>query len=104
MLDIYRTSEHHVLMEERVFNIREPDLLSGRQAVELLPGITYTTLMRWAREGRVPSTQYVDGGKRLFLRSDIEALKAPKTTSAPSVASAPSTERLELPGQDQFPL
>lgn len=86
-------------MDERIANVRESDLIGGRQAVELLPGITYTTLMRWAREGRVPSTQYVEGGKRLFRRSDIEALKAPRAASAPSVSSVSGVEGVELPGQ-----
>jgi len=87
MLDIHEKHEHAALMNERMTNVREPGLLSGRQAVKLLPGITYTTLMRWAREDRVPSIQYVDGGKRLFRRSDIEALKARKASSVPGVES-----------------
>lgn len=78
-----------MLMHERMANVSESNMLSGREAAALLPGITYTTLMRWARQGRVPSTQYVEGGKRMFRRSDIEALLIPRM--APAVGPAGST-------------
>ena len=78
-----------MLMHERMANVSESNMLCGREAAALLPGITYTTLMRWARQGRVPSTQYVEGGKRMFRRSDIEALLTPKM--APVASSSPAS-------------
>ena len=78
-------------MNERITNTREGDVISGREAADMLPGITYATLMRWAREGRVPSFQYLKGGKRLFLRSDIEALLSPDEFTSTS-------KELPIPG------
>lgn len=43
----------------------------------MLPGANRAQLMRWARDGLVPSVQYVPRGQRLFRRSDIEALLEP---------------------------
>ena len=53
------------------------DLLTSREAVALLPGVSYAQLMRWAREGSVSSVQYMPRGPRWFRRSDIEALLEP---------------------------
>lgn len=53
------------------------DLLTAEQAVALLPGANRAQLMRWARDGLVPSVQYVPRGQRFFRRSDIEALLEP---------------------------
>ena len=53
------------------------DLLTADQAAALLPGANRAQLMRWARDGLVPSVQYVPRGQRLFRRSDIEALLEP---------------------------
>lgn len=53
------------------------DLLTAEQAAALLPGANRAQLMRWARDGLVPSVQYVPRGQRLFRRSDIEALLEP---------------------------
>ena len=102
MLDIFGRSAHHERMTELTVNTRKSDLLTGRQAAELLDGVTYTTLMRWGREGKVPSIQYVDGGKRLFRRSDIEALKTRTEVSA-SLSLTPDTST-ELPGQERLPV
>lgn len=85
-------------------NVREADMISGREAAALLPGVTYTTLMRWAREGEIPSTQYVKRGKRMFARADVlamrdkEALKSTVTTEDTSVYDS------EVPGQGRLPV
>ena len=49
------------------------DLLTGHEAAALLPHTSYSRLMRWARERKVP---YVEdpGGRRFFERADIERL------------------------------
>lgn len=49
------------------------DLLTGHEAAALLPHTSYSRLMRWARERKVP---YVEdpGGRRFFERADIEKL------------------------------
>lgn len=66
-------------MSERNPNDRPiiDDLLTSREAVALLPGVSYAQLMRWAREGSVSSVQYMPRGPRWFRRSDIEALLEP---------------------------
>ncbi|WP_083600566.1 helix-turn-helix domain-containing protein [Actinomyces denticolens] len=89
-------------MNERLTNEPEVgDMLTGRQAAALLPGVSYAMLMRWAREGRVPSTQYVEGGRRLFRRSDIEALLRPRvapSSGSPAEAAPPGQAMLSWPG------
>lgn len=98
-IDNYEIYGHHVLMTKSIVAAREPEsreLISGQEAVEILEGVSYPTFMRWAREGKVRSVQYVDGGRRLFFRSDIEALRARSTVSG--------TENLELPGQERLPV
>ena len=68
-----------MLMSERNPNDQPVigDLLTSHAAVEMLPGVSYAQLMRWAREGTVPSVQYVPRGPRWFRRADIEALLEP---------------------------
>ena len=98
-IDNYEIYAHHVLMTESIVADREPEsreLISGREAVKILEGVSYPTFMRWARGGRVRSVQYVKGGRRLFFRRDIEDLKARSTASG--------TENLELPGQGRLPV
>lgn len=67
-----------MLMSERNPNDQSVigDLLTSHAAVKMLPGVSYAQLMRWAREGTVPSVQYVPRGPRWFRRSDISALLA----------------------------
>lgn len=62
--------------------LQSDELLPGRVAVKLLPGTTYDTLMRWAREGKVPV--YLLGGRKFFRREDVEALLTPVVGSAAS--------------------
>lgn len=87
-----------MLMSERNPNDQPviDDLLTSHTAVKMLPGVSYAQLMRWAREGTVPSVQYVPRGPRWFRRADIEALLEPVVGDrAPdSSAEGPAT----LPG------
>ena len=48
-------------------------LLSAKEALELLPGMTYARLMRLAKNGEVPSIQYGAGTRRYFVRSELVA-------------------------------
>lgn len=98
-VDNYEMYDHHVLMTNSIVAAREPEsreLISGQEAAEILDGVSYPTVMRWARQGKIRSVQYVDGGKRLFFRCDVEDLKARSTASG--------TENLELPGQGRLPV
>lgn len=74
-------------MNEKRTNIQPGVLLTGREAVDLLPGTTYGTFMRWAREGKVPV--YLLGGRKFFRRSDVEALVTPVAVSASSADDVP---------------
>ncbi|MDO4900949.1 helix-turn-helix domain-containing protein [Actinomyces sp.] len=89
-------------VDDQTVNVDDDDLLTGDDAVKLLPGVTYQTLMRWARQGHVTSVQYVKRGRRLFPRSAIEELKRHRSTnaeqSAPSASPPPSPDGV-LPGQ-----
>lgn len=87
-------------MNERTANARESDILNGYEAAEMLPGVSYATLMRWAREGKVPSHQYVSRGKRMFLRSDIEALLTPRVMSPDEVGDDADHHHTVMAGQE----
>nr|WP_300337245.1 helix-turn-helix domain-containing protein [Actinomyces sp.] len=80
-------------MDERIANETRGEYLTGRQAAALLPGVSYATFMRWARQGAIPSTQYVSGGRRVFRRGDIEAMLSPRTDGA-SVPVEPGQQEL----------
>ena len=49
------------------------DLLSAKEALEFLPGMTYARLMRLAKNGEIPSIQYGAGARRYFLQSELIA-------------------------------
>lgn len=68
---------------------RGEELLSPREALELLPRVSYQALLSWARAGKVPYVEY-PSGRKFFRRSDIEALLAPVGVSAPSASSPAS--------------
>ena len=91
-------------MDERMANVREADMISGREAAALLPGVTYTTLMRWAREGEIPSTQYVKRGKRMFARADVLAMRDKETLKSSVTTEDASAYKSELPGQGRLPV
>lgn len=85
-------------------NVREADMISGREAAALLPGVTYTTLMRWAREGAIPSTQYVKRGKRMFARTDVLAMRDKEALRPAVTAEGTSAYESEIRGQGRLPV
>ena len=108
LLTSMRPHAHDVLMSERSTDesTLPVGVLRGREAAALLPGVTYSTLMRWARDGDVPSIQYVKGGRRFFVRQDIEALKMRKEDfltppQGESVPDAPSAGSASAAGEGQ---
>lgn len=73
--------------------------MSGREAAALLPGVTYQTLLRWAKAGDVPCVRY-PSGRFYFRRSDIEALVTPVVIGVKSEVeeSGRPFEDVPLPG------
>lgn len=57
--------------------------LSAALAAKLLPSTSASTVSRWARRREIPFVE-LPGGRRLFRRSDIEALLTPVVASASS--------------------
>lgn len=56
---------------------RVSELLAAKDAAALIPGgSSYQSLLRWAREGKVPFVR-LPSGRVFFRRSDIEALLEP---------------------------
>jgi excisionase family DNA binding protein len=53
--------------------VSRDQVLTPGNAAKIL-GVDAKTLVRWAREGRVPTYAITLGGHRRYLRSDIEAL------------------------------
>ena len=47
----------------------------------MLPGVSYQSLLSWARTGKLPHLRLPNGRVR-FRRSDIEALLTPTISSA----------------------
>ncbi len=87
------------------------ELLSTKEAAELLPQTSAATLARWAREGKVPVVR-LPSGRMFFRREDIEALLVPTTESAEEpvseedaeIASQETSEEFgePLPGLEEF--
>jgi predicted site-specific integrase-resolvase len=51
----------------------DTELLAAKDAAELLPGsASYQSLLRWARQGKVPFVR-LPSGRLFFRRSDIDA-------------------------------
>lgn len=74
-------------------------LLSADEAVALLPrkmGVSRTTLMRWAKAGKIPSVQPVPHSRRFFRRDDILRLLEPRGEASGSSADRP------LPGLEEL--
>ena len=60
-----------------VKNLEEPQaLLTSVEAAALLPETSPQTLLRWAKQGRIPFVE-LPSGRKFFRRSDIEALLVP---------------------------
>lgn len=52
------------------------DLLSAAEVAAILPGTSVQSVMRWAREGKIPSVR-LPSGRRFFRREDIEKILTP---------------------------
>ncbi|QJC22520.1 helix-turn-helix domain-containing protein [Arcanobacterium buesumense] len=52
------------------------ELISASEAAALLPDTTEQSLLRWARQGKIPSVR-LPNGRRFFEREDIEAILEP---------------------------
>jgi hypothetical protein len=73
------------------------DLLTAKNAAALLPGASsYQSLLRWARQGKVPFVR-LPSGRMFFRRSDIEALLAPVEPGSGERDAAPFAD-VPLPG------
>ena len=78
--------------QEMQIPVRSPrDLLSARQIAEQYPPITRNQVWRWARTGKIDRVE-LPGGRKLFVRSDLEALLEPTRESAPTSPSAASAD------------
>ncbi len=85
-------------MKRSVTTRNVTELLSARDAAELLPDTTPATLLRWGREGRIPVVRLP--GRVYFRRSDLEAMLEP-TVSEQQHAGQPELPFDELlePGE-----
>lgn len=63
-------------MNETLTSHDGDELLSARAASEMVPGVGYQSLLRWAKAGDVPHVR-LPNGRVFFRRSDIEALLEP---------------------------
>ena len=59
-------------------------LIDPHSAAALLPGVSYQSILRWARYGKIPFVE-LPSGRKFFRRSDIEALLTPVGLVAPPV-------------------
>ena len=66
-------------MNEKRTSREGDELLSARAASEIVPGVGYQSLLRWAKAGDVPHVR-LPNGRVFFRRSDIEALLEPVST------------------------
>lgn len=55
---------------------QDNELLTAKEAAELIPHTSHQTVLLWARKGDIPSI-VLPSGRRLFRRKDIEALLRP---------------------------
>lgn len=78
----------------------EPEftLLRPMEATALLPGVSYQSLMRWARQGKVAHVK-LPNGRILFRRSDIEDLLAPVDPKVDPDGDAFDTPLFRLSGR-----
>ena len=75
LIDVQACACNTRCMNEKRASSRN-DLMSAREASELLPGTGYQALLRWAKTGEVPHVR-LPNGRIFFRRSDIEALLEP---------------------------
>lgn len=89
----------------------DDEWLTASEAAALLPDTSPQTVLRWAREGRIPVVS-LPGRRKFFRREDIEALLVPTTESAEEsvseedaeIASQNTSEEFgePLPGLEEF--
>lgn len=84
-------------MNEKRTDERVGELLAAKDAAALIPGASsYQSLLRWARQGKVPFVR-LPSGRMFFRRSDIEALLTPVEPGAGEGDAAPFAD-VPLPG------
>lgn len=76
LLRLQTGSDILVYMNELRTSHDPDELLGARAASEMLPGVGYQSLLRWAKAGDVPHVR-LPNGRVFFRRSDIEALLEP---------------------------
>lgn len=99
MLDMTNSKIYVSLMTVKIFVDRQ-DLLSASEVASMLPDTSAQTVLRWAKQGRLPFVEMPSGrrGRKYFRREDIEALLTPEV--APAGGRSGGHERVgELPGQ-----
>lgn len=65
----------------------------------MLPQTSAQTVLRWARDGRLP-TVTLPSGRRFFRREDIEALLTPKVMSPDEASSTTDHRHTVMAGQE----
>ena len=66
--------------------------ITAREVAALLPGTSDQTVLRWARDGKIPVVT-LPSGRRFFRREDVEVFLEPSYETPPS-ASTPDTREL----------
>lgn len=61
------------MYEKRTHALRKDDLLTAREAAQILPSTSAATVSRWARDRRIPYVE-LPNGRRFFERQVIESL------------------------------
>ena len=81
------------------------EYLTATQAAALLPDTSSATVLRWARTGKIPVVE-LPGGRKFFLKSDIERILTPTTESADEAARNESSNPVNpddfLPGLEEM--
>lgn len=66
---------------------RNDTFLTAREAAEMLPGVSYQAILRWAKLGKVPFIE-LPSGRKYFRKSDIDALLRPAGTPGETQGAA----------------
>jgi hypothetical protein len=84
-------------MNRNVTEGNDTELLAAKIAAQLIPGsASYQSLLRWARQGKVPFVR-LPSGRMFFRRSDIEALLTPVELDPEGSSGVPFVDA-PLPG------
>ena len=78
-------------MTIKQINRTAANLLTAREAAQLLPSTSAQTILRWAREGSIPSVR-LPSGRVFFVKADVLAMLEPVS----AVEEAPDAQP-ELP-------